>query len=371
MIFAENFLNFLKRKDINFFTGVPDSVLKSFTFPLEKYNKSKHIISTNEGSAVATAIGYHLSKKKIAAVYLQNSGLGNAINPLISIASKEVYSIPMLLIIGWRGAPGLKDEPQHKAKGKITSKLLKLLNIKKCILRKEKDFLKLSKLISYSKKNKIPVACLIEKNTIVSKKKINLDKNKINNSKLSRGYVIEEILNKIKNNTKIISTTGFTSRELFQIRKNKKIYNSSDFYMVGGMGHSLTVSLGVAINSKKEVLCLDGDGSILMHMGAMGLAGEFGTKNLKHIILNNSSHESVGGQLTIAGKINFSKLSKSLGYKNFYMAYNKKSLKMNLRKLVRSAGPSLLEIKIRNYAMKNLIRPDNLISTKNRFMKNV
>ena len=125
MIFAENFLNFLKRKDINFFTGVPDSVLKSFTFPLEKYNKSKHIISTNEGSAVATAIGYHLSKKKIAAVYLQNSGLGNAINPLISIASKEVYSIPMLLIIGWRGAPGLKDEPQHKAKGKITSKLLK------------------------------------------------------------------------------------------------------------------------------------------------------------------------------------------------------------------------------------------------------
>ncbi len=370
MILAENFLNFLNSKNINFFTGVPDSVLKAFTLPLEKKNKFRHIISTNEGSAVATAIGYYLSKKKIGAVYLQNSGLGNAINPLISIASKEVYSIPMLLIIGWRGAPGQKDEPQHKAKGKITSKLLELLNIKKCVLRNEKDFLKLSNLISYARKNKTPVACLIEKNIITSKKKISLYKDKKNNNKLIRSFVIEEILNKIKDNTKIISTTGFTSRELFQIRTSKKIFNSSDFYMVGGMGHSLAVSLGIAINSKKEILCLDGDGSILMHMGSMGLAGKFGTKNLKHVVLNNNSHESVGGQSTIAGTISFSKLSKSFGYKNFYSANDKKSLKKNITNFIKSKGPSFFEIKIKNHSIKNLIRPNNLVKTKNIFMKN-
>jgi phosphonopyruvate decarboxylase len=174
MIFVENIFRFLKNKKIDFFTGVPDSILKFFSLPLENCNKYNHIISTNEGSAVSTAIGYYLSRKKIAAVYLQNSGLGNAINPLISIASKEVYSVPMLLIIGWRGAPGIKDEPQHNAKGRITSSLLKLLKIKTCLLKNEKDFSKLSKLITYSKKNKVPVACLVKKNTLFLKKKIKI-----------------------------------------------------------------------------------------------------------------------------------------------------------------------------------------------------
>jgi phosphonopyruvate decarboxylase len=370
MIFAENLLKFFKSKNIDFFTGVPDSVLKFFTLPLEQKKKSQHIISTNEGSAVATAIGYYLSKKKIGAVYLQNSGLGNAINPLISIASKEVYSIPMILIIGWRGAPGQQDEPQHKAKGKITLKLLKLLNIKSCVLKNEKDFMKLSNLIAHAKKNKVPVACLIKKNIIISKKKNLSILNKKNNNKILRSFVLSEILDKIKKNTKIISTTGFTSRELFQIRKSKKIFNSSDFYMVGGMGHSLAVTLGVAINSKKNILCLDGDGSILMHMGSMGLVGKFGPKNLKHIILNNNSHESVGGQSTIANNINFSKLSKSFGYKNFYLANDNKSFKKNLTKFITSKGPSLFEIKIINRALKNLTRPDNLNIIKRRFMKN-
>ena len=277
----------------------------------------------------------------------------------------------MLLIIGWRGAPGQQDEPQHKAKGKITLKLLKLLNIKSCVLNKEKDFLKLSNLIEHSKKNKEPVACLIKKNTIISKKKNLFPFYKKDNNKILRSFVISEILDKVIKNTKIISTTGFTSRELFQIRKSKKIFNSTDFYMVGGMGHSLAVTLGVAINSKKNIICLDGDGSILMHMGSMGLVGKFGSKNLKHIILNNNSHESVGGQSTIANIINFSELSKSFGYKNFYKANDNKSFKKNLTKFISSKGPSLFEIKIKKYALKNLIRPDNLNITKKRFMKNV
>ena len=191
MIFAKNLVKNLKKNKIDFFVGVPDSVLKNLSYQLDKFNKSKHIISTNEGSAVALGIGYYLSTRKVPCVYLQNSGLGNAINPLISIAHKKVYSIPLLLLIGWRGSPNLKDEPQHQAKGKITPNLLKTLGIDYCILRKEKDFKTLSKLIKKSYEKKIPIACLVEKNTIHSKRKI---KSKKNNKFLKRSDFITKLL---------------------------------------------------------------------------------------------------------------------------------------------------------------------------------
>jgi phosphonopyruvate decarboxylase len=368
MIIAEKFLRFLKKEKIEFITGVPDSILKNLTLPLEKLSKINHMVSTNEGSAIASAVGYYLAKKKMASVYLQNSGLGNALNPLISIAHQKVYSIPMLLIIGWRGGPNHKDEPQHEAKGKITLQLLKLLNIKTCVIQKTKDLKKLSKLISYGKKFKVPVSCLFEKNILQSNKK-----NKIKNNKneLTRSDIIEKLLEQIKKKTKIVSTTGYTSRELHQIRNyKKKKFNSEDFYMVGGMGHSISVALSISINSKKEVLCLDGDGSILMHLGALGVAGNFGNKNLKHVIFNNFSHESVGRQDTIANKINFLKLTKSLGYKRYFQVSQKKHLKKNLKKFLDSSGPSLLEAKIQNFSLKNLSRPRNLIGIKKNFMKN-
>ena len=185
MIIVENLLALLKKKQINFFAGVPDSVLKNFTNKLESNNK-KNLILTNEGSAVATAIGYYLATQKIPCVYMQNSGLGNAINPLISIAHDKVYKIPMLLIVGWRGAPGLKDEPQHIVKGEITTKILKLCGIKHCTIQSENDFLKLKKLIDYSKKNKRIIACLIKNKTLKVKKKRIIKKLKIKNNEITR-----------------------------------------------------------------------------------------------------------------------------------------------------------------------------------------
>ena len=367
MIDAKNLFLFLKKNRINFFTGVPDSVLQNFIHILDSNkNKTEHIIATNEGSAVALAAGNYLATKKLALVYMQNSGLGNAINPLISICHSKVYSIPLILMIGWRGGPKENDEPQHQIKGKITPSILKLLNIKFSVLNNFRDLKKIKNLINYSKYKKTPVAFLIKNNTL------SLDGNfeKDNKSKnyLTREDVINGLLNVIKKNTRIISTTGYTSRELFQIRKNKKYKNGKDFYMVGGMGHSSMVALGVSLKSKNNVICLDGDGSLLMHMGAFATIGKFGKKNLKYILLNNSAHESVGGQKTVADRINFSLLSKSLGFKSYVLIKNKNNHEKIMVKFLNSFGPSFLEIKIQVKSMKNLTRPSNLKIIKNNFM---
>ena len=367
MIFVENLIKTLKNNKINFFTGVPDSILSSLSKKLENYPLKKHVIATNEGSAVSIGIGHYLSSKTIPCIYLQNSGLSNAINPLISIANQEVYSIPLFLMIGWRGSPSKPDEPQHKAKGKITLKLLKLLKIKYCILRNEKDLNLLKKIIKESIKNKKIVACLLEKGTLKTKDIIR--EKKISKS-ITRAEFIKKFIDLLPLRSKVISTTGYTSRELMEIRKKNGINKGKDFYMVGGMGHSISVALGYAHNSRKQTFCLDGDGSILMHLGPMRTAGYIKNINLKHIILNNNSHESVGGQLTNAAGIDFKKLSKSIGYRNFYKITNKKSLERILKKFVKSKGPSLLEVKINNGTLKSLSRPKNLIKIKDNFMVN-
>jgi len=367
MIFVENLIKTLKNNKINFFTGVPDSILSSLSKKLENYPLKKHVIATNEGSAVSIGIGHYLSSKTIPCIYLQNSGLSNAINPLISIANQEVYSIPLFLMIGWRGSPSIPDEPQHKAKGKITLKLLKLLKIKYCILRNEKDLNLLKKIIKESIKNKKIVACLLEKGTLKTKDIIR--EKKISKS-ITRAEFIKKFIDLLPLRSKVISTTGYTSRELMEIRKKNSINKGKDFYMVGGMGHSISVALGYAHNSRKQTFCLDGDGSILMHLGPMRTAGYIKNINLKHIILNNNSHESVGGQLTNAAGIDFKKLSKSIGYRNFYKITNKKSLERILKKFVKSKGPSLLEVKINNGTLKSLSRPKNLIKIKDNFMVN-
>ncbi len=270
-------------------------------------------------------------------------------------------------MIGWRGSPKIIDEPQHKAKGKITQKLLRLLKIEFCILRKPEDLSKLTKLIKKAYKNKKIICCLIEKNTLkigkFNKKKLK-EKNK-----LQRKHFIVEFLRQAPKKSKIISTTGFTSRELMQLRNQKKLSNGKDFYMVGGMGHSSMVAMGYANESKNKVFCLDGDGSILMHLGSLRTVGYNGNKNFKHIILNNNSHESVGGQITTAEGIDFQKLSKSLGYKNYYKISNHNQLSQKIKYFIKSTGPSFLEVKIKNGSMKNLIRPKNLLKIKEQFMK--
>ena len=358
----------LFKEKISFFSGVPDSILKEFSHYLSNFKNKKNIISTNEGSAVSLAVGYHLATKQIPCVYMQNSGLGNAINPLISIAHKKVYSIPLLMIIGWRGSLKSKDEPQHMVKGKITPSILKLLGVKYIILKNVKDLKKLEKLLILSKKHNTPVACLVEKNILkLKKQKIEKIEKKIN----LRKNFIEKFLYSIPKQCKIISTTGYTSRELFQIRKEKKINKGKDFYMVGGMGHASMVSLGISIKYKKQVFCLDGDGSLLMHMGSLRTAGNLKLSNFKHILLNNNMHESVGRQITTADKIDFKKLVKSLGYKNYYKVNDANNYNKILKNLIKSKGPSFLEVKINPGTFKKLTRPKNLLSVKKEFIKNL
>ena len=353
------------KKNINFFSGVPDSVLKNFLVFLDKLPSKNHVIASNEGSAIGAGIGYHLSTSKIPCIYMQNSGLGNAINPIISIADKNVYSIPLFLLIGWRGSPSEKDEPQHLTKGKITLKLLKLLKIDFAVLNNDRDLIKIQKLFNLAKKKNRIVACLVKKNSIkdIPKKKI-----KYRNSYLKRSDFIEEFLDILPTNSKLISTTGYTSRELMEIRKRKK-HKTQDFYMVGGMGHTASVANGFASHSNKKIFCLDGDGSLLMHLGSARTIGYQKKKNFNHIMFNNNSHESVGGQTTTAFGINFNLLLKSLGYKNYFKIKKKSEIRKKIIKINRIAGPNFIEVVIRNDSLKNLSRPKNLISVKYKFME--
>ena len=312
MIKAKSLIDILKRNNSNFFTGVPDSVLKELSLYLQNKTKKNHIIASNEGSAISIGIGHYLSTKKIPCIYMQNSGLSNALNPLISIAHPKVYSIPLILIIGWRGSPRVKDEPQHNVKGKITEKILKLLNIKYTIIRTNGDLEKFDKQIKDAKKNKSIVACLIEQGTLEKNNKKIIKKDYY---KLDKEVFFKTLLETLDNKSKIVSSTGYNSREIMHIRKKYQLKKSKDFYMVGGMGHTSSVALGYSLSTNKKTICIDGDGSFLMHLGSIKTAGTFANKNFKYILLNNNTHDSVGGQSTYAKNVNFEKLSKSLGFK--------------------------------------------------------
>ncbi len=367
MIEAKKLISFFKKQNINFYTGVPDSVLKEFCIIVDKFPEKNHVRAVNEGSAIGIAAGYSMSNKKIPCVYLQNSGLGNSINPLTSITHKNIYSIPMLLLIGWRGSPKSKDEPQHIIKGKITPKLLKILNIKFTILKSEKNFINLKKLLNYSKLKNEPVACLVSKGVLLNRSK--------NNSKfkkdvlVNRSKAIKILKEKIKKKTYLISTTGYTSRELFEINNftfNEKI---KTFYNVGGMGHASSIALGVSLNKKNEVICLDGDGSILMHLGSMNTIGKHAKENFKHILFNNFCHQSVGSQKTNSDKIDFKKLSKSLNYRLFYRAKSLNEYKKKISLFLSSKGPSFFEVLCSDEKMTKLGRPTNFNLLKKLFIK--
>ena len=365
MIKVNSLINLFKKNKSVFFTGVPDSVLKELSAVLQKKNKNQHIIASNEGSAVSIGIGHYLSTKKIPVIYMQNSGLSNALNPLISIAHEKVYSIPLILIIGWRGSPRVKDEPQHNVKGKITEKILKLLNIKYTILRSSSDINKFDKQIKLAKKNKSIVACLIEQGTLEKNRNTKKKKDFYN---LDKEFFLKNLLQNLNKNTKIISSTGYNSRELMYLRKKYKFKNTKDFYMVGGMGHTSSVALGYSISSKNKTICIDGDGSLLMHLGSIKTVGNFANKNFKYILLNNNAHDSVGGQSTYANDVDFAKLSKSLGFKKFYCINNQRNLKKIIKKFLSENNLSFLEVKVTSSKIKNLPRPTDLIKIKNQFM---
>ena len=383
MIDTQEFIDYLIKNKIKSFYGVPDSLLKKLCKKFIELPKSLHQISANEGTAIASAIGHHLATGETACVYLQNSGLGNTINPLVSLASRDVYSIPILLIIGWRGeiketGEQLKDEPQHIQQGQITLKQLEITDIPFEIISSDdnKWESKISRIIKISQEQKRPVALVCRKNTFEEKATNKSHQNLINtqNTKtefISREHAIKIITRKIPQSIPIFSTTGMASRELYEYRKGNN-QSPIDFYTVGGMGCASSIAIGYLRGSKKikKVVCIDGDGSAIMHMGSLFKNAK--EKGIIHIILNNDAHDSVGGQPTDAFEIDFKNLGKSLGY-DFCLSTSKElDINIILEKAIKDFDNSyLIEIKVSKGSRADLGRPkEKPYENKKLFMNN-
>ena len=310
MISPKEFYNYLVEKQIDFFTGVPDSLLKNIcSYITDNTIPERNVIAANEGGAIALATGYNLASDKIPMVYMQNSGIGNAVNPLLSLTDPKVYSIPVLLMIGWRGEPGLKDEPQHIKQGEVTVELLDAMKIPYAVLSDniEDATKEIDSAISYMNNNQAPYALVVRKNTFEAYELKNVVKT---NFELSRENAVKHVTSLINIEDVVVSTTGMISRELFEYRAELKQGHERDFLTVGSMGHASQIALGIAIEKpNRNVYCFDGDGAALMHTGSMGIIGGLSPKNFKHIIFNNGAHDSVGGQPTIAFGVDFEKIS--------------------------------------------------------------
>ncbi len=354
-----DFYNEILKNNINFFTGVPDPLLTDICAYIEEKTPSKdHIIASNEGSAVAIATGYHLATGKIPLVYMQNSGLGNAINPLTSLTHKDVYKIPILLMIGWRGEPNTIDEPQHIKQGAITRDFLNLLDIPTFIIGADepKNLLNLKNAINLVNKIKSPVAILIKKRSFESYESFNCKDN--DSLLISREEAIRYLLESFPSDAFYISTTGMASRELYELREEKNLNHSNDFLTVGSMGHSSSIALGIAISNKtKKIVCLDGDGSVIMHMGSQAIIGSLNPLNFVHVILNNGSHDSVGGQPTVGKEISLCSVAVALNYKKIFKVRSENEIKSLSKEISFNDGPILIEVIIKKGARPDLGRP--------------
>lgn len=356
MIQPKIFFDNLATVDINFFAGVPDSLLKDLCAYIEDHSQLKrHIITANEGNAVAIACGYFMATGKSAAVYLQNSGIGNAINPLTSIADSEVYQIPMLLVIGWRGEPGINDEPQHIKQGRITPEQLALLEIPYKIVDNTSDAYTLA---TWARQQlnltRAPIAFLVKKGAFEPYKSHR--KPQVATT-LKREDVLAELLT-LAEEALIVSTTGVTSREVFELRVARG-ESQRDFLTVGGMGHTASIALGVAMGQPdRSVVCIDGDGSVLMHMGALPIIGSLAPCNFIHVLLNNGAHESVGGQPTVGNSTDFRAIALASGYRGYTLVTDIADLRNAWLQLSnKQVGPIMLEVKITSSSRSNLGRP--------------
>jgi len=364
-------LSFLK--DFDFFAGVPDSQLKPLCdYLMATYGIGQnHIIAANEGNAVALAAGYHLATGKVPVVYLQNSGIGNIINPVASLMNDKVYGIPCIFFIGWRGEPGIHDEPQHIFQGEVTIKLLESMDIRTFIISKDtteedvtKQLIDWQPMLDSGKQ----VAFVVRKGALEFEGKIKYQ----NSNPMSREEIIKRIVN-VSGEDIIISTTGKASRELFEIREENAQGHEKDFLTVGGMGHSSSIALALALQRpERRVWCIDGDGAVLMHMGSMALIGASKPSNLIHVVINNSSHESVGGMPTVAEKINLVAIAKGCGYPNAVCADDYEALEWELKKATKRDELSLIEVKCSIGARDNLGRPTTTAKeNKEAFMLNL
>ena len=357
MIRPEYFIEKLRENGIDCFAGVPDSLLKNMcAYITDHFDAAHNIIAANEGAAVGLAAGHYLATGKPACVYMQNSGEGNIINPLASLTDQEVYNIPVLLLIGWRGRPGVHDEPQHVKQGKVTTGLLNVMGINYEVLAKEED--KAEKQIAKALKalqNKEVFALVIEKDTFDEYKLQNVEKNDLT---MSREEAIQTVAAALGEKDCIVSTTGMISRELFEYRAAMNQGHERDFLTVGSMGHASQIALGIALaQPERRVWCFDGDGAAIMHMGSMAIVANKAPKNYVHVVFNNGAHDSVGGQPTVGLKIDLPAVAKAVGYKATYSVDNKADLEAILKQVNGFESPALLEIKVKKGNRKDLGRP--------------
>ena len=346
----------LIKNRVSYFCGVPDSLLSSFSFYLENHAKKAHDIAVNEGNAIALAVGYYLATEETPLVYMQNSGLGNAINPLVSLADPLVMGIPIILLIGWRGQEGKIDEPQHKKQGLITTKLLKDLGIPYEILstRNVEVFRQVTRATEYAHENKSPFALLVEPNTLPSFEK----KDGGTKSSLNREEVIKTLVDSLNDTDIVVATTGKASRELYEHREATGQKHAQDLLVVGGMGHASGIALAIAQQqSVRKVYCIDGDGALLMHMGAVATIGRKGLKNFYHFVINNGAHESVGGQPTVGLDVNMPAIAKACGYRHTIRVSSKDLLLDTLKRIEKLDGPVFIEVRVNSKSRTELSRP--------------
>ena len=343
----------------DFYTGVPDSQLKALcNFLMSKYgiDRNHHVIAANEGNCLGLAAGYHLATSKVPVVYMQNSGEGNIINPLASLVNDKVYAIPVIFVIGWRGEPGVHDEPQHIYQGIVTKTLMEDMDVKTFVIGKDTtddEVLTAMKEFKDILNNGKQVAFIIQKGALSFDGKVDYK----NSYSLNREEVIKHIA-AVTGDDPVVSTTGKISRELFEIRTAAGADHGTDFLTVGSMGHCSSIALGVAINKPdKKVWCIDGDGAALMHMGAMAVIGSDSPDNLVHIVINNGAHETVGGMPTVAKSADFVSIALACGYKNAVCVEDFDSLDKALSDAKNCRKLSFIEVKCQVGARDDLGRP--------------
>lgn len=373
MIRPETFYGWLSGNHIDFFCGVPDSLLKDIcAYITDNTQQGNHIITANEGNAVALAAGYHMATQKVPLVYMQNSGLGNAMNPLLSLTDRQVYNIPLLLMIGWRGEPGVKDEPQHITQGEITLQILETARVPYSILsRDEKEAgEQVQHAMAEINRTNVPFAIVVRKGTF---EKYSIKKSVATEYPLSREEVIKQIVDQLKGDEVVVSTTGKTSRELFECRESLGQPHYTDFLTVGSMGHSSQIALGIAISKPdRRVICLDGDGALLMHMGGLAITGNVSPNNYVHIVINNGAHESVGGQPTVGFNIDIASVAKASGYVSATSVSTARGLNDALASIRSKTCPALIEVKVRVGSREDLGRPTiRPVDNKKDFMRNL
>lgn len=358
MIRPEFFVEKLRESGIHCFAGVPDSLLKNICAYMTDHLDARHnIITANEGAAVGLAAGNYLATGQPACVYMQNSGQGNVINPLASLTDPEVYNIPVLLLIGWRGRPGTHDEPQHVKQGKVTTGLLNVMGINYDVLSKDEDQAakQIAKAVAHMRRTGECYALVVEKDTFEAYTLQNVVDSGLTTT---REEAIETVVKCLQPNAVVVSTTGMISRELFEIRERRGQDHARDFLTVGSMGHASQIALGIALQQPgRPVYCFDGDGAALMHMGSMAITASMHPGNYIHIVFNNGAHDSVGGQPTVGLDVDLPALARAVGYWQTMSVSDTGAIEQAVRSAQQMEGPVLIEVKVRKGNRKDLGRP--------------